>query len=270
LQKTIDKCAGQVTLLREGIKSMEESRQVQLLTGLSTTESALGEVRARHTAQQVERDASVLFIDFYGSSGVSEDAPVELLFAQLNEHLALLVPEVLAQEGEVLRVAGDALFCVYEGERHLQRALATCHSIRERLHRLEPPVPGLEKARDVIFGLDTGRIRSGGIGSRVLGRLEHATVGQPVSMAYRLYGAAKRGELLVSDNARLQLEADYVCEPVEGRVLRGKLGSCPLFRIVRKLDEGAHSELRRVDGSLSSTASLTSSMSLASNGGSAR
>jgi eukaryotic-like serine/threonine-protein kinase len=269
LEKTIDKCAGHVALLRRGLESMEESRLSHLLTGRSMAESALGEVRARHTAQQVERDASVLFIDFYGSSGISEDAPVDLLFAQLNEHLAILVPEVLAQEGEVLRVAGDALFCVYEGERHLQRALATCHSIRERLHRMEPPVPGLGKARDVIFGLDTGRIRSGGIGSLVLGHLEHATLGPPVSMAYRLYGAAKRGELLVSDNARLQLEADYVCEPVDGRVLRGKLGSCPLFRIVRKIEEGAHSEVRRIDGSLSSTVSLTSSMSVASRGGSA-
>jgi len=258
LQRTVEKCASHVSLLRDGVKSIEENQIMRMLVGQGTADEIIREVKALQAIAQLEREATVLFIDFYASAAVAADETVEATFERLNAHFSRIVPEILAHNGKVIRLAGDALFCVFEGDAHLERALLTCDSIRDRVRWVDAATSEPDPPREVSFGLDTGRVFSGGLGSAMLGRLEHATIGHPVGVAHHLYGMAERGELLVSDEVRKRIERDYACDPIVDRVLNTRLGPVSFFRVLGKLEEGSESEQRRLGGDSVATQPLVS------------
>jgi serine/threonine protein kinase/class 3 adenylate cyclase len=235
LQRTIAKCSTHVTSLRSALRAEEENGILRSLVGQRMADRLVAAIRAVDTLRQESGEASVVFLGHRGCEEVLEREAPEVVFRHFNEHFDFLVPEISARGGIVTRFMGPIAMAIFEGADHLARSLDACLEIREwvRTHDRARPRPSTPSSGEcgVAFGLDAGTIMAGGIGSRTLGRLEHVYLGDPVTMAAHLYGAARKGDLLISSRLQSLIADRYVCEVAEARHVTDRTGTLSVFQV---------------------------------------
>lgn len=64
------------------------------------------------------RDSALLFVDISGFTQISQLLDVESLSAAINSYFQMVIDEVLSHGGDVLKFAGDAIFCQWTASRH--------------------------------------------------------------------------------------------------------------------------------------------------------
>jgi class 3 adenylate cyclase len=180
-------------------------------------------------------EASVVFLGHRGCSEAIEKETPDVVFRHLNAHLDFIVPEIASRGGTVTRFVGPVAMAVFDGEDHLSRALDACLGIRDCVHRLECGDSSEKSAAcGVAFGLGTGTVMTGGLGSKTIGRLEHVYLGEPVTAASQLYAVAGKGELLVSAVLHPQIADRYECEMDEARRVAAGAGFASVYRVRRR------------------------------------
>ena len=173
----------------------------------------------------VERDATVLFCDLRGFTGLAERLAAPQVIELLNRYLTAMSDAILDAGGTVVAYMGDGIMAVFGAplaqEDHADRALrAAREMLGPRLAELNAAAP--EPLR-VGIGLCSGPVMSGNVGSER--RLEYAAVGDTTNTAARLQALTKEHDvaILVADSTRLALHDEPAdLSEVGGLDIRGR------------------------------------------------
>lgn len=186
--------AGEIGELQGGFNAMvsglRERRRLEDLFGRH-----VGAAVARQALQNERRlggevrEASVLFVDLIGSTGLAADrAPVDVV-ALLNVFFAAVVHTVGEEDGWVNKFDGDGALCIFgapaDQPDHSARALRAARALRDRLAALAVDWPDL----DAGVGVSSGPVVAGNVGAEQ--RYEYTVIGDPVNEAARLTEQAK-------------------------------------------------------------------------------
>jgi class 3 adenylate cyclase len=165
---------------------------------------------ARITANEII-NATVLFADMRGYTGLAEKLPPLRVVSLLDEFFGVLVSATSANGGEVFHMAGDGMmagFGVQDSNRHGAReALAAGRAMLQRFSvvstrwRREFSI-----ATGIGVGLHLGEVALGLLGPP--GNKTMTMVGDTANVAARLCSRARNGEVLYSNSVAKALEAD--------------------------------------------------------------
>lgn len=131
------------------------------------------------------KDASVLFCDIEGFSGLAERLPADRLMAMLNEYFEAVSAVVDSFGGVITQYQGDAMLITFNAARpnprHAESALRTALGIQRVVTR-QTFGPGLKLP--TRCGINTGEMVTGAVGTPE--RLYFTVYGDNVNIAARL------------------------------------------------------------------------------------
>jgi class 3 adenylate cyclase/tetratricopeptide (TPR) repeat protein len=139
---------------------------------------------------------TVLFADLSGFTALSERLDPEQVRGLMNACFDCLMPAIHTYDGTIDKFLGDGVIVLFGApvthENDAERALRACLEMQEALAQFNR-----ERGLDLglHFGINTGQVVAGGIGSRE--RQEYSVMGDPVNVAARLEELSERGEILV-------------------------------------------------------------------------
>ena len=210
LRQTLEKCAAHSRSIRQLFDFHEENEILRALVGRANAERIVAEVRAADGVLSHRFTGSVAFMRVTEPLVERESTGTHCLFARLNSHFELFMPEIHGRRGAVHRLADDSLIAVFEGDEHLFRAVDACLAISERVRVTNAAAD--EHRYGVAFGLSSGEVVTGGVGSPALGRVERSVLGEALTQAARLKDLARPQELLVAAHLEPELASRYRCE----------------------------------------------------------
>ena len=195
---------GEVGLLQAGVNQMaaglREQRQLRDLFGRHVGVQVARQALDQSGLGGEQREASALFVDLIGSTGLAQERPVDEVVSTLNALFGAVVTVVETEGGWVNKFEGDGALCVFgapidQGD-HAARALRAARALHAELTRLQPQYPAL----DAGIGVSSGTVVAGNIGAEA--RYEYTVIGDPVNEAARLTEHAKRTptRVLASDS----------------------------------------------------------------------
>jgi class 3 adenylate cyclase/tetratricopeptide (TPR) repeat protein len=139
---------------------------------------------------------TVMFADISGFTAMSENMDPEAVRDIMNDCFELLVPIIAKYEGTVDKFIGDEIMALFgapvthenDPERALRAAL-------EMVDALEDFNGKRDLQLGLHFGINSGRVVAGGVGSSE--RKEYSVMGDAVNVAARLEEVSEKGEILV-------------------------------------------------------------------------
>lgn len=142
-------------------------------------------------------EATVLFCDLRGFTGLAERLEAEQVIAVLNRYLDAVSGAVLAHGGTLVSFQGDGVMAVFGAPLaqpdHASRALAAAREIRDvRLPAFNAWLVAERlsvRAMAAGIGINSGAVMSGSVGSAR--RLEYAAVGDATNVAARLQALSR-------------------------------------------------------------------------------
>ncbi len=188
-----------------------------------------------------QQNATVLFVDIRGFTGLSEQLTPAELGAFLSEFRSIVSREVDAHRGIVDKFIGDAVMCVFgvpDRQSGSERSGLLCAiAIRERIATLntERRVRG-QPDIEVTIGVHCGDVFAGAVGTP--DRMEFTVLGDTVNIAARLQEAAKKTDagLVVSqrllDRAGQPSVDPKAWTPMSTGSIRGRKGTVALSEYI--------------------------------------
>jgi len=181
------------------------------------------------------REATVLFADIRGFTGIALKMQPEEVVGLLNNYFTTLTEIIFHFKGTVDKFIGDAVMGVFGSplyiSRHLEYGVKAAFGINkalEEINRLR------EKRKAVQFpmgiGLDSGFVVAGSMGSKV--RMEYTVIGNTVNTASRLSGIAKGGEILVSKDVYAKIAGNVTAVEIPEVTIKGLEKSIALYNII--------------------------------------
>lgn len=241
----LDLCTAVSHLLSSGVQKFELRERGPSREGIRDA------LERFHAPDVVERRMVELSRKGGEVSGL-EERPVTVLFAEIAQ-LSALTPKptpaqvralleafhqqmsawVFGHEGTVDAFLGDSVRAIFgtpyaRGDDTL-RAVRCALAMREEWERTAESVLS-QPACPLGIGLHTGVALTGVIGSGA--RLDHACVGEPVSVASALCGVAAPGQILVSGKTLAAIGARFDVTPLGERILPAGRERLPVFEVL--------------------------------------
>ena len=138
-------------------------------------------------------DRTLLFTDVRGFTSYTEKHGAEAVVRVLNLLLESQSGIIVSLGGDIDKFVGDEIVAVFSGDRAPERACVAAARIQRMVMAREVEFDGLA----VGIGVATGMVIHGMVGSSQ--RADFTVIGDPVNVAARLCGMAKRGQTLVCD-----------------------------------------------------------------------
>ena len=176
-------------------------------------------------------EASVVFIDICGFTAITETEPADRVVKLLNDYFDVMVKEILAQKGHIDKFIGDAIMAVFRGKFHLDRAIDAALAVRAKVASL-PAQDKLRFTPHLSIGINSGELISGNIGSANLRRLDYTVVGDVVNTAARLQSAAEANQVVISEEAYLQVKDSFNCRKIGEVVLKNKQLPVTIYEVL--------------------------------------
>jgi adenylate cyclase len=180
--------------------------------------------------EQEEVEATILFSDIRGFTGLSERLSPKEGAAVLARHLSAMAEVVLGHGGTIDKFAGDAVMAVFGAPDpipdHAERALRCALAMQARQEELNA---GAEIPLAMGIGVNTGVVIAGTVGGG--GRLEYTVVGDPVNVAQRLQAAAAAGEIIASGST-VAAARGVRAEPAGAQEVKGRREPVECYRVV--------------------------------------
>jgi adenylate cyclase len=190
------------------------------------------------------QEITLLFTDVEGFTTISEMAdPIELT-RDMSHYLGALSRSLMDDGATVDKFIGDAVMAFWNApEEQPGHAALACHAAL----RAKAAVAGFNRARreqglpvfHTRFGLHTGLAVVGTIGSE--DRANYTALGAVVNLAARLEGMNKifGTAILISQSVREQLDARFVCRPVDLIMAKGTLRAVRIYELIGMIDGDA-------------------------------
>ena len=189
-----------------------------------------------------QQNATVLFVDIRGFTGISEQLKPQELSTLLSEFRSIVSSEVESHFGIVDKFIGDAVMAVFGVP--VPQSGDEKNGINCAVSILEQVEVWNEKRKDidlpevhVTIGVHSGELFAGAVGTE--NRMEFTVLGDTVNIAARLQEAAKKTEtglvvsLNVLDKAGHLSINHQSWKALNENAIRGRMGSISLYGIVR-------------------------------------
>ena len=154
--------------------------------------------------KQVVIQATVLFADMRGYTALSEDGEADQVSHILHEFYDECASAVWELEGIINKFIGDAVLAIFNfpltRADHVQQAVQSGEEILRRCREKKKSMALGDRYKDALgvgVGIHTGKASIGEVGTAYK---DFTIVGPVVNTASRLQGAARAGEILVSED----------------------------------------------------------------------
>jgi class 3 adenylate cyclase len=169
------------------------------------------------------REITALFADLRGFTAFAEQAEPEEVLGVLRQYHTTVGELAVASGGTVEHFAGDGLMVFFNDPTpvadHQFAAVRTASEMRERFGTLSTAWRKRGYELGLGIGIAAGFATLGRIGFE--GRYDYAAIGNAVILASRLSGAAKVGQILVSQRVFASVEDLVEAETVADLELKG-------------------------------------------------
>jgi ABC-type oligopeptide transport system substrate-binding subunit/class 3 adenylate cyclase len=177
------------------------------------------------------RLVTVMFADVSGFTALAETMDPEVARDLMNGCFERLVPVVEKYGGTVDKFIGDEIMALFGApvahENDPERALRAALDMVEALAAFNA-----ERSVDLNlhFGINTGLVVAGGIGTRE--RQQYSVMGDAVNVASRLEDVSERGEILVGPDTYRLTAPLFEFERLGPVQVKGKAEPVPVFRLL--------------------------------------
>jgi len=232
LDITIQKTLVHVAQMRETLNAIKENNILKMYVD----ETVLNFMNGREFEAQIMAnetvEATVTFIDICGFTAITEKEPADKVVKLLNKYFDVMVKEIIAQNGYVDKFIGDAVFAVFKGNFHLDRAIDACLAVRSQINKLvkENDIDYFQPK--VSIGIHSGEMVCGNIGSSKLRRLDYTVIGDVVNSAQRLQSTAKADQILISESSYLQVKESFDCKKIGEVFLKNKTVPFVIYEVL--------------------------------------
>ena len=168
--------------------------------------------------KRIQITATILFADVRGYTSLSESLGPTEVAALLDRFYEVCSVPIWDRDGIVIKLIGDAVFALFNfpitREDHMRLAVMSALEMQARCHELRGKhLAGEQHADDlgIGIGIHSGQVTIGDIGDYCK---DFTAIGEVVNLAARLQGAARPGEVLVSETVYGQV-ADLMPGAVE-------------------------------------------------------
>ncbi len=223
------------TAIFEGL----EQRRLRQVLGRSVDPRVMQRLLASPSVSLLKGEraiVSVLYADIRGSTHLAERTDPELLVGFINDYLGRMSEVVLRHEGTLDKFVGDevmALFGVpFPQEDHALRAvqagleMQVAHQGVMRLWQAR----GVEAA-PIGVGIATGELIAGEMGSPQ--RTQYTVIGRAANLGARICGAAKAGQVLISQETYDQVKGQVEAKPIPGMQFKGVEHEITVYEVIR-------------------------------------
>jgi adenylate cyclase len=212
LEHTMEKTILQVRQIQETLKAIKENNILKMYVDENVLNFMSHKEFEGSLLKNEILEATVMFIDVCGFTGITEKIPANTVVTLLNGLFDKMVGEIIAQNGHVDKFLGDAVMAVFRGDFHLDRAIDAALAIRKQIETIDDIVVGEISFRPQIsIGVNPGEMLSGNIGSASLKRLDYTVIGDAVNTAQRLQSVAKAGQILITEAAYQTAKESFEC-----------------------------------------------------------
>lgn len=232
LELTIEKTLAHVNQLRQTLKAVKENNILKMY--VDETVLHFMDSREYETSLMVSEtlEASIAFIDICGFTSISENETPDNVVKLLNSYFDVMVKEIIHHEGYIDKFIGDAIMAVFRGDYHLDRAIDACLAIRNEIAHLPAFSEKVNYKPNVSIGINCGEVVSGNIGSASLRRLDYTVIGDVVNTSQRLQSVAKQGQIIICENAYLQIKDSFKCREVGEITLKNKQKPVVVYEVI--------------------------------------
>ena len=169
------------------VEGLHERFKLTKFVSSSTIESLKDESETR------KKRMTIFFSDIRGFTSFSEKRSPEEVVHYLNLILNMQTEVIHEEGGDVDKYVGDAVVALWSGPDAEFRACTAAAVIQDRLPANPTEFAGL----GIGIGITGGEVILGMIGSSR--RADFTVIGDTVNTSSRLCGAAKRGQIIISD-----------------------------------------------------------------------
>ncbi len=183
-----------------------------------------------------ELEVTTLFSDIRGFTSMSEKMSASDVVDTLNEYFDKMIEVVFKYNGTLDKIIGDALMVIYGAplgsDNDVERALLTAIEMQQKLEELN--VSRKKKNQlplEIGIGLNTGKVISGNIGSKV--QMNYTVIGDAVNLSSRLCSYAKAGQIIVSESvySALKDNSSFAFKALAPILVKGKEKPVSVFEV---------------------------------------
>lgn len=179
-------------------------------------------------------EATVMFGDIRGFTAFSDRHDPEEVVKLLNLHFERLTAEVYKYGGTIDKFMGDGILVVFGAPVHLpDAAIKAVHAALAMRDLSLQPLPGTNHTFATGFGIATGPLVAGHVGSRK--RHDYTVIGDVVNLASRLQGVTGEPDVIVEAATRELLGDAFEFEYLGAVELKGKSKAVEAYKVLRSV-----------------------------------
>jgi adenylate cyclase len=174
------------------------------------------------------KTATVFFSDVRGFTSFSEKVEPERVVTMLNSILSRQTAIVKKYGGDIDKFVGDEMVAVFQGDTMVHRAVECAAEIQQTMNQVTSTAG---EDVGIGIGINTGEMVMGAMGSE--DRMDFTVIGDAVNLGARLCSAAKRGQILISENSAGYLHGSTPLQLVklEAIQVKGKEQPIEIFEV---------------------------------------
>jgi len=176
---------------------------------------------------------TILFTDIIGFSSFSEHMHPREVSKILNQYFSHMTDIVFRHDGTLDKYLGDGMMAVFgaplEKQDDAKRAVQAAKTIRAGLEVMVKEA-GVKKKFDMRFGINTGRVVAGNLGSEK--RMDYTVIGDAVNTASRLEEAAQPNQILIGEQTYELVKDEFDINALGLMSLRGKTDKIHVYEVL--------------------------------------
>ncbi|MFC4101910.1 CHASE2 domain-containing protein [Paenibacillus xanthanilyticus] len=190
----------------------------------------------------VSKEATIMFLDIRGFTGLSEKLSPEEVVDFLNTMFNFITKTTLDNHGSIDKFIGDAAMIIFNApldvQEHEYYAVKTALEIQRGMVAIRQSI--FEKhgvTVNVGIGINTGTVVVGNIGSFL--RIDYTAIGDNVNIAARIESSTTAGQVLVSESTYEATKSQFRYEYVGEKLFKGKSSTINVYEPIGLIDESS-------------------------------
>lgn len=188
----------------------------------------------------VSKEATIMFLDIRGFTGLSEKLSPEEVVDFLNTMFNFITKTTLDNHGSIDKFIGDAAMIIFNApldvKEHEYYAVKTALEIQQGMVAIRQSI--FEKhgvTVNVGIGINTGTVVVGNIGSFL--RIDYTAIGDNVNIAARIESSTTAGQVLVSESTYEATKSRFRYAFVGEKLFKGKSSTINVYEPSGLIDE---------------------------------